>query len=335
MQEKDRAVVTELLQKAGREDFIPLQENQLAGDGSSRRFYRLASGGETLIAVLPAGEEAKDRAESRAAYHIGGYLLACGTPVPAIYGWDEASGGLLFQDLGNTRLQDVAHTEEGRQLYRQLVRALAGMNCRARGIDSSWCWDSPCYDRSLMLERESGYFLRAFWQGLLGQEVPIGLAEEFSSLADAVSLYSTDFFLHRDFQSRNIMIHAGRPSIIDFQGGRRGPLGYDLASLLYDPYVDLDEDFRALLWEDYLAALGAQIDISREDFAKQYSLLACQRSLQIIGAFSWLSAVAKKTFFVQFIRPSLLNLEKILSAPYYQNYRVLRQTVRRGLSLYR
>ena len=117
----------------------------------------------------------------------------------------------------------------------------------AVSFDPKWCWDTPQYDRMLMLERESGYFLQAFWQDLLGMEEPPGLQEEFFELADRAARIPAGYFLHRDFQSRNIMIHGGEACIIDFQGGRLGPLAYDLASLLIDPYVALPDDFPSFI----------------------------------------------------------------------------------------
>lgn len=326
-------IAVSLLSKSAKEHFIPLRFEKLAGDGSPRQFYRLFSAAsETLVLVLPAEATTKELAESHSAWLIATHLSTCGVPVPDIYGWDEKSGMLLFEDLGNCRLQDVAHGKDGENQYRQVVKELAKMNCLGgNSFQESWCWDTPCYSKSLMLERESGYFLRAFWQNLLDLAIPAGIEMELDNLAGSIALFSTEFFLHRDFQSRNIMVHQGKPRFIDFQGGRKGPLGYDLASLLYDPYVGLPEPFRREMETVYIAELQRHIDISPENFLVQYRLLACMRTLQIIGAFSWLSSVQKKQFFAQFIGPAVHSLSQQLRMELFSSYPVLRKTVERAV----
>ncbi|HID70579.1 MAG TPA: hypothetical protein EYP35_09035, partial [Desulfobacterales bacterium] len=196
----------------------------------------------------------------------------------------------------------------------------------AEGFDAAWCWDTPCYDKKLMLERESGYFLRAFWKGLLGREEPSGLQEEFVLLAEKAATIPAGFFLHRDFQSRNIMIHREEPCFIDFQGGRPGPLAYDLASLLIDPYVALSDEFQIELLETYLDELERLTEVDRRKFIEEYLLLALHRNLQIVGAFAFLSTERKKVFFSQFIKPALVSLNKLLNCELFLDMRVLRKT---------
>jgi len=200
----------------------------------------------------------------------------------------------------------------------------------AEGFDPDWCWDTPRYDKSLMLDRESGYFLRAFWKGLLGQEEPSGLQEEFDFLAEKAAAIPAGFFLHRDFQSRNIMIYQNKPCFIDFQGGRLGPLGYDLASLLIDPYVALPDDFQIELLEAYLDELEKLITVDRRKFIEEYLLLALHRNLQIVGAFSFLSTERKKVFFRQYIEPALVSLNKLLDCEIFSEMQVLRKIVSRS-----
>lgn len=328
-------IVTDLLSQSDKDYFLPLRFEKLAGDGSTRQFFRLfSSTGETIILVIPAEASAKELAESRSAWFIGSHLLRCGAPLPDLYGWDEQTGLLLFEDLGDCRLQDLADSSEGKTLYLQVVQKLARMNCLGGdSFQDSWCWDTPCYNKSLMLEREAGYFLRAFWQGKLGLEIPVGIEAELDDLTSTIASASTEFFLHRDFQSRNIMVHQGIPRFIDFQGGRKGPLGYDLASLLHDPYVGLSESLRRELETRYVAEIQRYIDISADDFLRQYRLLACMRTMQIIGAFSWLSSVQQKKFFAQFIIPAVHSLDKQLKEEAFSSYTVLRKTVEKATIL--
>jgi len=174
-----------------------------------------------------------------------------------------------------------------------------------------------------MLARESGYFSSACCLELLGISIPAGLDEEFILLADLASSAPTGFFLHRDFQSRNLMIHKDRLRVIDFQGGRLGPLGYDLASLLNDPYVSLDEAIKDRLTVKYLQVLSHYINVDDATFMDSYYWLSLQRNLQIIGAFSHLSNIKGKRFFEGFLLPAALHLGKLLKKPLGGRFPVL------------
>jgi len=348
-------VLASLLRRAGlvshQEAAAPLTSlvvHRLAGDGSSRRFYRVTrrNGEKLCLAVAPAGSTPQDMREARAARLIGLHLHGRGVRVPAQYGWDEETGLLLFEDLGDVKLHDLVERSrnqagEGywqtvRPFYIQALRQLAVMQIRgAEDFDDGWCWDTSVYDRPLMLGRESGYFLRAFWQDLLGRETVPGIEEEFEQIATTASEASTAFFLHRDFQSRNIMILDGRVCFIDFQGGRRGPLGYDPASLLIDPYVALPLSLQEELLQVYLDAVSALHPVDVREFRRQYSFLALQRNLQILGAFAFLSRVRGKIFFSRYIAPALLSLVERLQEREFSGLRVLPRMADHALQLLR
>lgn len=233
------AALYDLLKKAGMvngdRQAHGLRIESLNGDGSSRKFWRITLGKEPLcLAVAPPSYSERDLAEARAARSIGLHLLQQEVSVPAQYGWDEEHGILLFEDLGDQKLHDYTLEMQGRgdedfiaavrPWYQQVIAGLVGMQVKgAVSFDPSWCWDSPRYDRTLMLERESGYFLRAFWQELLGNQEPDGIQDEFIELAGRAAGIASTYFLHRDFQSRNIMIHGDEVCFIDFQGGVRDP----------------------------------------------------------------------------------------------------------------
>ncbi len=319
--------------------------DQLHGDGSNRRFFRIYHLKESVcILVIPASESKNDIAESRSAWMIGNHLRDCNVSLPEIYGWDADSGILLFEDLGDIRLHDLIVGVKNRSwkadddllvTYCQVIKELIHMQCAgAVNFDESWCWDSPRYDQHLMLERESGYFLRAFWLGLLGKKTVQGVEEEFRDIAKKSSEAGTDYFLHRDFQCRNIMIKDGRVRCIDFQGGRMGPLGYDLASLLIDPYAGLSHDLQSDLFDCYINVIGKYITIDVNLFVDHYNLLAFQRNMQIIGAFSFLYTVRKKDFFADYIRPALSSLVVRLQEPQFTEYPLIRKMVKQGLQFF-
>lgn len=306
-----------------------VQLTPLVPDGSSRRFYRLQGPEQELIAILPPENDERGHAEARAFFHIGRHLQQHGAPTPALVAFDEITGLVLCEDLGEDRLYEQVQARgvtAALPLYEQAVRGLARMQIRgARDFDATWCWDTPLYDRGLMLERESGYFLRACCTDLLGLDFDQDkVRRECRQLADAAAQAPNHFFLHRDFQSRNIMVCNGEVRFIDFQGGRLGPLAYDLASLLIDPYTGLTVEVRDYLLAVYLQALHREISYDTEQFQREYLLLALQRNLQIIGAFAFLSQVKQKPFFAQFLAPSLDSIGGLLAKPGASEYAALR-----------
>ena len=307
----------------------------LAADGSTRRFIRVAKNTAPLcLAVMPASTAAREMAEAAAAWQIGRHLQDRRVPVPDLLGWEEDSGTILFEDLGDTRLHDMVMATDFSEaqaresllaIYREVVDQLIIMQVEgAVGFDERWCWDTPRYDRQLMLERESGYFLRAFWRDLLGMAVPDGVEGEFAAIAGHAAEAPCDFFLHRDFQCRNIMIKDGRVRFIDYQGGRRGPLAYDLASLLIDPYAALPEDCCSQLFEYSLDVMENRLKLDVGVFRRHYALLALQRNLQIIGAFAFLSQVRGKTFFTGYIRPAVHQFHARLKEPLFADLKIVR-----------
>ncbi|KPJ98221.1 MAG: hypothetical protein AMJ60_09055, partial [Desulfobacterales bacterium SG8_35] len=187
-------------------------------------------------------------------------------------------------------------------------------------FDRKWSWDSQRYDKKLMLEKESGYFMQAFCQDMLGMKnFSAELIDEFKKLAAHAARQPAVYFLHRDFQSRNLMVRNGEIRVIDFQGGRLGPLGYDLASLLIDPYAKIPDEIQQELQDHYVEHL-CTYGLDDLFFLKGYKSLALQRNLQILGAFAFLSGQKQKNFFQQFILPATLSLQHLLSGPEGNHY---------------
>lgn len=313
---------------------------RMAGDGSDRQFYRLVAGDLSLLAVLPSVNQAQGMAEARAANAIGCHFFSRGAPVPQIYGFAEECGLILCEDLGDTKLHDLvlqhgAQAPEVETCYRQALTALAHLQTETRqGFQPDWCWDTPRYDRELMLARESGYFQKALCEDFLGMSaLPQGLGQEFVFLAERAMQEPADFILHRDFQSRNLMVCGGKIRIIDFQGARLGPLGYDPASLLIDPYVGLSSDRQQALLGYYLDALASHILLDRGRFIEGYYYISLQRNLQILGAFAFLSKSRGKEFFRQFITPAATTLHEHLAAPQGRDFLCLRSVVEQARNL--
>ncbi len=336
--------ITSLLEKELYASLQPLGNQEktvfqwLSGDGSSRKFVRVLRRNESVcIAVLPPSSSKKDMAEFRSALEIGRHLHKVGGAVPEIRAVDEGIGLILFEDFGDTRLHDMLASDRQQtlELYRQVVKELVDLQVRGRrGFDQNWCYDTSAYDREVMLGRESGYFFKAFWQDTLQAGAVEGLDEEFEDIAAQVMSSSEPFFLHRDFQSRNIMVSNDRIGVIDFQAGRLGPPGYDLASLLIDPYAALSESEQQDLFSIYIQEMSAYPEVSRDKIIRSFPFLALQRNLQIIGAFAYLSGALQKPFFRPYIVPSLSMLRKRLQEKEFQHYPVLQQTVATAISAY-
>ncbi len=250
-----------------------LDVKPIAADGSTRRFFRLFSHGLPLcIGVLPANDLVTGLAEARSTYLIGSHLHGKSLPVPEILGSDDNHRFILFEDCGDTRLYDIVHGEGGdinheliEKYYDLVIKALVKMQVRgAEEFNTAWCYDTTHYDKRLMRERESGYFFHSCWQDLLGGEDCKEIDAEFEDIAIQAGEGINGLFLHRDFQSRNIMVLDGQPKIIDFQAGRLGPPGYDLASLLIDPYVALTKEQQKRFYGNYVGELRKYMVFSEE-----------------------------------------------------------------------
>lgn len=314
----------------------------LSGDGSNRQFYRVSHTDFSCIAAVPPSIDEKTLREAQAAFTIGRHLFHCSTPVPEMFGYDSDKGIVLYEDLGGVHLYDLACSTDFndyqgllnlQETYEQVLDVLVVMQVKGReGFNGRWCWDTPQYDKEVMVQRESGYFYQQCWINLLGKDPVAGIEDDFLRLALSAERGDCTFFLHRDFQSRNIMIKENRVRVIDFQGGRFGPLGYDVASLLLDPYTSLPASMQEDLLEYYLIQLQKLIKIDKEKFYESYRALSLQRNLQIIGAFCYLGVFCQKAFFRPFIRPSLENLYTQLISHHGSEFPVLTNTVEQAIS---
>jgi aminoglycoside/choline kinase family phosphotransferase len=327
MNEQRLAIIHTLLHQAGHlSEWKTL--TPLSGDGSDRPFFRLDLSEQSLLAVFPSPTMGRARAEAHSTFLIGRHLWHSGVPVPEIKAYDQQSGAILFEDLGNRLLfHEVQSGEADRYqgLYQQAVTILADFQLGAKeGFQADWCWDTQHYDRELMITRESNYFAREFCLKYLGlPDLPIGLADEFSALAERISQCPASHLIHRDYQSRNLMVVEGKLKVIDFQGARFGPLAYDLASLLNDPYVTLSDGCKQGLVRHYLERAGTYISLDPDRFMLDYHHIALQRNLQVLGAYAFLVQERGKEFFRQYIDPALQRLLTLLANTLAGDYPVL------------
>lgn len=246
----------------------------LAGDAGGRRYFRLA--GVKLLAMF-----GPDAAENQAWLAIGGHLRGLGLPLPQIRAFDLARGFFLLEDLGDVHLAKNPTLKA----YRQTVALMADFHQRgASGFQARWCHQEPVYNAAMILEKEILYWLRNF-------EIDPDLRREAEAFACAASAEAPpSVLIHRDFQSRNVMLAQGGPFLIDWQGARLGPGAYDLASLLNDPYVTVPSAWRDELIALYLDSLGRN---DEEKFRRELLFTGAARLMQNLGAYAKLCAEGK------------------------------------------
>jgi aminoglycoside/choline kinase family phosphotransferase len=294
-----------------------LKCSKLKEDGSDRKWYRLTAAGQSLVMVDHGIRKEPGISEIDSFVLIGRHLYDKGITVPGIYLYDTFSGIIFLEDLGDVNLQAVV--KAGKNIvsyYQSIIKLLIKISIvGVKQFDRSWTYQTPSYDKEVILENECRYFVDAFLKRYLKLNICYDdFKDEFILLADKALEFSANGFMHRDFQSRNIMIKNRKAYFIDFQGGRIGPIQYDLASLLIDPYVALPRHVQDQLLDYCINKLSSDIHINKKTFCLCYQYCAITRNLQILGAFGYLSRVKGKTYFEQFIPTAIESLKYNLSA---------------------
>jgi aminoglycoside/choline kinase family phosphotransferase len=312
-----------------------LSWEEIAAEGSGRRFYRVKGKTGSWIVMINSQPPQDQRGvtENDSFLYIARHLRSQGAPVPAIYHHDREKGWFLMEDLGDCHLQTEVLGMKGDrrriiETYQLVIDVLAMIQVEGRkGFDPARIHNAP-YDRGFMLAWESGYFHRAFLKGYLGLDIPdVELRDELEDLARQAAEAPAGYFLYRDFQSRNIMVREKGLGFIDFQGGRLGPLQYDLASLLLDPYVELDHGVQEELLAYYLGRIKDRAQVDLTSFQEQYPLVALHRAMQILGAFGFLTEARGLAFFRAYIPPALRSLRALLKDRCFNPYKKLKRVV--------
>jgi aminoglycoside/choline kinase family phosphotransferase len=296
-----------------------IQVQKLAGDGSDRLWYRVSHDNSSFILgdhgiCLPDTESLK---QLTAFIHIGRHLFSKGIPVPRILNADRLSGMVILEDLGDAHLETLAKQQKDTpalvKLYQTVIGLLIEFSTRgAQGFRPEWACQTPTYSKELILEKECRYFMDAFINGYLNLDVSWqALADEFDYITDQALEGGFTGLMHRDCQSRNIMICKGQPFFIDFQSARIGPLQYDLASLLLDPYVNLADAVKEALLDYTVKKLNLD-SIQDKAFIRNYRFCCLTRNLQFLGAFAYLTRVKKKINFEQYIPFAVNSLKHII-----------------------
>jgi aminoglycoside/choline kinase family phosphotransferase len=290
----------------------PLQ-GQLGGSG--RKIIRLFGEKVSAIGVLYGVRE-----ENVAFLEFSRHFRRHGLPVPEIYAEDLSQGAYLEEDLGDTTLFEFLSTNRvGENLapqvveaYREVVDVLPRFQIEAgRDLDYKVCYPRAVFDAQSIawdLNYFKYYFLRL--AGIPFNEQ--ALEDDFSRLTQFLLSADLDYFLYRDFQSRNIMLRDGHPFFVDYQGGRKGALQYDIASLLYDAKADLPPELRRQLLDRYVGRLSDFVPLGREAFMRHYYAYVYVRIMQALGAYGFRGFYERKAHFLQSVPYALKNLRWLL-----------------------
>ena len=294
------------------ESVQPLQ-GELGGSG--RKIIRLTAKGTSAVGILYSVRE-----ENIAFLEFSRHFHKHGLPVPQIYGEDLDHGAYLEEDLGDTSLFELLSTNRKGDViapqvvdaYRKVIAILPRFQIEAgRDINYKLCYPRGSFDRQSIswdLNYFKYYFLRL--AGIPFSEQ--ALEDDFGRLTKFLLSAPRDYFLYRDFQSRNIMLRDGDPYFLDYQGGRKGALQYDVASLLYDAKADLPPELRLQLLDHYLVTLRDYVDIKPEAFMHHYYAFVYIRIMQALGAYGFRGFYERKVHFLQSVPYALKNLRWLL-----------------------
>jgi aminoglycoside/choline kinase family phosphotransferase len=308
-------VLKDLFERHFRSPVLRVQPLQGQLGGSGRSIIRL--GGEKISAI---GILHGVREENAAFIEFSRHFRGHGLPVPEIYAEELSHGAYLEEDLGDTTLFEfLSDNRDGSDIsapvveaYRKVVELLPRFQVEAgRDLNYKKCYPRGSFDRQSItwdLNYFKYYFLRL--AGIPFNEQ--ALEDDFGRLTKFLLSTGREYFLYRDFQSRNIMLRNGRPFFVDYQGGRKGALQYDIASLLYDAKAALPPELRQQLLDHYLDSLAGFIELDRQAFMQHYYAYVYVRIMQALGAYGFRGFYERKAHFLQSVPYALNNLRWLL-----------------------
>ena len=291
---------------------------ELPSSGSNRRYFRL-HGPQTLIGVSGTSIE-----ENRAFIYMADHFRQKGLPVPEVYAQSNDQSFYLQEDLGDTLLFDAI--EKGRKssvfdesektLLRQTITKLPEIQFMGSdGFDFSYCYPQEEFNQRSILW-DLNYFKYCFLKATGMEFQENRLEDDFLKMSDVLLRNQSATFMYRDFQSRNVMIRDGHPWFIDFQGGRKGPVYYDVASFLWQAKAKYPEDLRQELLLDYIEALRKYMPVDEKYFLSQLRHFVLFRTLQVLGAYGFRGYFEKKPHFIQSVPFAIENLRQLLKQDY-------------------
>lgn len=292
--------------------------NQLLSHGSERLIVRLVSeNGSTSIGIFSRHIE-----ENRAFINFGNHFKSCGINVPEIYSVSPSFDSYILEDLGDEMLLNrIQQNNSGGgfsstniELYKNVINELPKIQIEAgSGIDYSFCYQFKEFGEE-NIKFDLDYFTQRFLKNFYKEDIdPTKLEKDLSFITGKILEVKHDYFLYRDFQSRNIMLRGNEPWFIDFQSGRKGALLYDIASLLYDAKADIPQNTREELLDYYINVLKSHGINNADELKSHFWYFAIVRILQAMGAYGFLGIVKGKRRFLESIPYALKNINFILT----------------------
>ena len=288
----------------------------LPPSGSYREYCRLQNANRSAIGAFNS-----DIKENVAFLSFTSHFLSKSLPVPEVYAISPDSKKYLLEDLGNTTLFDflsITRETEGFSEtiiseYEKVLRELPKLQVLAgKDLDYSVCYPRAAFDKQSMMW-DLNYFKYYFLKLAQVSFDEQALEDDFQVFSDYLLSAGSGYFLYRDFQSRNVMLKNDRVYFIDYQGGRRGALQYDLASLLYDGKADIPQEVRIRLFYFYLAELKKYLPVDEQEFTAFFRGFVLIRIMQAMGAYGFRGFYEKKEHFLKSIPFALKNLEFLLN----------------------
>ncbi|HLP05265.1 MAG TPA: RNase adapter RapZ [Paludibacter sp.] len=308
-----------------------LNSKELSASGSNRHYYRLESRNYSVIGVEGTSVE-----ENRAFVEMSRHFSAQDLPVPRVFCESEDGMSYLQEDLGDILLFDriangrktgVFHIDEKELLHKTMRKLPAVQVLGARGFDFSVCYPLPGFnERSILWDLN--YFKYCFLKSTGIEFSENRLEDDFYKLSAILLESDSNTFMYRDFQSRNVMVKDEEPYFIDFQGGRRGPVYYDVASFLWQAKARYGDGLREELLQTYLNALNELMPVDEAEFRRQLKHFVLFRTLQVLGAYGFRGYFEKKPHFLQSIPFAVENLRGLLhdkSPEYPYLFEILQQ----------
>ncbi len=308
---------------------------EMPSSGSNRRYFRLSDGNKSSVGVLGTCVE-----ENQAFLYMAKHFAEKGLPVPEVYACSDDEMAYIQQDLDDTLLFNAIEkgratsvfSEEERQLLIKTIRLLPDIQfAGAVGLDFNKCYPLPEFDSRTILW-DLNYFKYCFLKatGLEFQEDK--LEDDFHSMVEVLMRSQSSTFMYRDFQSRNVMIHNGEPWFIDFQGGRKGPFYYDVASFLWQAKANFPDSLRKELIGEYIDSLHRYKPVDEAYFHEQLRHFVLFRTLQVLGAYGFRGYFEKKPHFIQSVPFAIANLRNLLHED-YPEYPYLSKVLRELVNL--
>ena len=297
-----------------------LQEiSEMPASGSNRRYFRLRGGNLSIIGVIGTNLQ-----ENHSFITIARHFKEKGLKVPTVFAVNEDESAYIQEDLGDQVLYGMV--SEGResglyssvetQLLKKAIEQLPRLQfVGAQGLDWKCCYPQETFD-ARMVDFDLNYFKYCFLKATGLEFNEVLLQDDFEKFKKDLLQEEDNTFMYRDFQARNVMVRDGEPWFIDFQGGRRGPIYYDVASFIWQARSRFPEDLKQELIKTYLRSLQSYKKVDESHFMERLRLFVLFRTLQVLGAYGFRGYFEKKPHFLASVPYALSNLRSLLQTPF-------------------